>query len=289
MENIEKTRKKVGVAVSGGWIRAMAAIGVIEVLEENNVPIDFISGCSAGGGVAAAYAAGNLEKLRSRFRKGTWKEYWQIIFEPTLPKEGILKGRRTREFFKEFVGEKDFSDLNKKLFIAVTDLKTLCPVIIEKGKVTEAIQASVSVPGMFVPIKDDENRIFADGGNFSLIPSEVLYKNGADYVIATDFTQSPNFFNKTLGKIKKKFGLCNKDFKICEKKPNIFRLIWRAASLSSTKIDNFYSHSYHYDILIKPDIANVRRWHINKVDYLIQQGRQAALRKLNQIKNDLEI
>lgn len=287
--NVQIKKKKVGLAISGGWIRAISAIGVIQVLEENNVPIDLVSGCSAGGGVAAAYAAGSLEEFRNRFRKGSWKDYWRIIFEPTLPKEGLLRGRRTREFFKEFFGQKDFSDLDKKLFIAVTDLNSLSPVIIEDGNIVEAVQASVSIPGMFVPVKN-EDKIFADGGNFNLIPSEILYQRGAEYVIATDLTQSPNIFNKTLGSIKKTFGYKQKSFEIgAGKNPNILRLIWRAANLSSTKIENFYPQNYHYDIVIRPNISSVKRWHIGKIDFLIQQGRQAALRSLNRIKKDLEI
>ncbi len=284
--NIE--RKKVGVAISGGWIRAISAIGVIQVLEENNVQIDLVSGCSAGGGVAAAYASGNLEKFRSRFHKGSRRDYWKIIFELTLPKEGLFKGKKTREFFKEFFGEKTFFDLDKKLFIAVTDLNSLSPFIIKEGSLVEAVQAGVSVPGMFVPIKD-KDMIFADGAHFNLIPTEVLYENGADYVIATDLSKSPNIIDKILGKVKNKLGQKDKTFKTIKKNPNIFRLISRAVNLSSVKVDNFYSHNYRYDILIKPDIQSVRRWHVSKVDYLIQQGRQAGLKALNKIKNDLGI
>jgi len=291
-QDFRQPRKKVGIAISGGWIRAMAAIGVIEIFEENDVEIDLVSGCSAGSWVAAAYAAGSLKKFRDRFRKGTWKEYWKVIFEPTVPKQGLFKGERTREFYKEFVGEKNFSDLDKKLFVTVTDLKTLLPVVLEEGSVVDAIQASVTVPGMFVPIKHQKHqgKILADGGNFTLIPSEVLYKNGADYVIATDVSQSPNVFNRTLGKIKKKVPHQKRENnKPKRESHNIFHLIWRAANLSSSKIDNFYSSSYRYDILVKPDIVDVKRWHINRVDYLVQRGREAGLLALNQIKKDLDL
>jgi len=285
----EQPRKKVGIAISGGWIRAMAAIGVIEIFEENNVEIDLVSGCSAGSGIAAFYAAGCLEEVRDRFKKGTWRDYWKVIFEPTVPKKGLLKGRRTREFFKEFVGEKTFSDLDKKLFITATDLKTLSPVILKEGNLVEALQASVTIPGMFVPIKHQE-KILADGGNFSLIPSEVLYENGADYVIATDVSQSPNVFNRTVGRVKKRVGYEKRvNNKPVKEDHNIFHLIWRAANLSSTKIDNFYSTNYRYDILVKPDISDVKRWHVSKVTYLIQKGREAGLLALNQIKKDLDL
>ena len=100
--------KRIGLAIGGGFIRSAAAIGVLEVLEENKIPIHLLSGCSAGSGIAAAYTAGNLSALKKRLLEPA-REYWKIIFEPTMPRQGLLKGQRTRKFFQEFVGERHLS------------------------------------------------------------------------------------------------------------------------------------------------------------------------------------
>ena len=289
--NDQKTRKKVGLALSGGFSRATAAIGVIEVLEENNIQVDIVSGCSAGAAVAATYAAGTLKDFKKRLIEGKRREFWQVIVEPTLPRSGLLKGERNRSFFEEFVGDKEFCDLEKKLITTVTDLVSMKEVIITEGKISRAIQASTAVPGIFVPVKWD-GKILVDGGNFNMIPSRPLYQNGADYVIAIYVSRPPNPFTKffsNLIKLKKSREDACSDQKNCRGDLNIFQLVWRTFNLSSAQIKNFYPHSYPYDVLIRPKLTEVRRYHINSVAYCIRQGRQAALPMIPQIKKDLDL
>jgi len=290
MNEMTEPKKSVGLALSGGFIRSVASIGVIEVLEANGVRIDMVAGCSAGAGIAAAYAAGTLRQARDRLTNGKRREYWEVIFEPTIPRHGLLKGNRNREFFREFVGHKHFSDLNKPLYIAATDLRTLTPVIINTGEVADAIQASVGVPGVFVPMRY-EDKILVDGGNFNLIPSKILYEKGCDYVIAIDSSQRPNAVTRSIAGVRRLFGsqqaLSLYDQKVMNKEPNIFTIIVRSVKLSTSLIQNFHHSSYRYDCLIKPRVSGAKRWHISKVGALIEEGRKATEVALPQIKKDL--
>ncbi|MFA6322323.1 MAG: patatin-like phospholipase family protein [Candidatus Buchananbacteria bacterium] len=285
-------KKIVGLAISGGWIRAASAIGAVEVLLENGIEIDMVSGCSAGSVVASAFAAGNLDKLKLRFLRGKLRDYLQVMFQPTLPRDGFLKSEKTIEFWREFVGDKSFSDLDKKLFLNATDLNTLSPVVLCEGKIAPAIQACVNIPGMFVAFKH-EDKILADGGNFNLIPSKILYDNGADYVIALDVSKGPNLVTRIIAGIKRIFGVNSGADKFKSVKasryPNIFVLVWRALRVSSSQIHNFFSESYQFDILIRPEIDGVKRWQIKKVDFLIKRGREASLKQIVKIKHDLGI
>ena len=290
LNNNQKPRKKVGIALSGGFIRATAQIGVIEVLEENGIPIDLISGCSSGAAVAGAYAAGNLEKLKKSVVDGSRRDYWRIIFEPTVPKKGFLKGERNRQWFEEFVGDKHFKDLDKKLILATTDIGAMKEEIIEHGPVSPAIQACTAVPGIFSPVKID-GKILVDGGNFNMIPSKVLYDHGADYVIGIYVSRPPNAITRFLSNFKKakkqQDAIC-KFQDDCDKDLHIFQLIKRTINLSATLIKNLYHDAYDYDILIKPDLFKVKRWHINSAAYCIKQGRKTALEAIEQIKQDLK-
>jgi len=285
----QETRKKVGLALSGGFIRSSASIGIIEVLEENNIPIDIISGCSSGAAVAAAYAAGTLPELKKRLIEGSRKDYWKVIFEPTFPKEGFLKGKRNQKFFEEFVDDKNFVEMDKKLIIAATDIMKMEEVFITEGKVSEAIISTTAVPGIFVPVKKD-GKILIDGGNFNMIPSKPLYDQGADYVIAAWASRRPNIITRTLANLKK---LRKREKIICpknnceEKNFHIFRLIFRAISLSVNQIYNFYHHSYPYDILIRPEIEHIKRYQVNSAAFCIEEGRKAAQKIIPQIKRDL--
>lgn len=287
--NNEQPRKKVGLAIGGGFIRATAGIGVIEVLEENNIPIDIVAGCSSGSAVAASYCVGTMANLKKRVTEGSRKDYWKVIFEPAIPREGFLKGERNRKFFEEFVGDKTFADAKKKLILLVTDLVSMKEVTVTEGHIGQTIQACTAVPGLFVPVKRD-GRVLVDGGNFNLIPSKVLYQNGADYVIAVHTSQLPSLFTRffsNLNKMKKRdksAGQINNDRK---DDLNIFQVIWRGINLSVFQIKNFYHHNYPYNILIKPGIEEVKRWHTNSAAYCVKQGRKAALEAIPQIKKDL--
>ena len=84
----------------------------------NNIPIDILAGCSAGSVVAGAYATGTMQNLKKRLLEGSRKDYFDVMFEPGIPKEGFLKGDRNKIFFEEFVGKKTFDQLDKKLIIA---------------------------------------------------------------------------------------------------------------------------------------------------------------------------
>ena len=290
MNESETNRKRVGLALSGGFIRSVAGIGVIEVLEDNGIPIDMISGCSAGAGIAAVYAAGTLEKARDRLVTGKRREYWEVIFEPTIPRIGLLSRNRSREFFREFVGHKHFSDLDKPLYIVATDIRTLTPAVLDGGEVANAIQAALGVPGVFVPIRY-ENKMLVDGANFNLIPSKVLYEKGCDYVIAIDSSQRPSVITRMFAGVRHLFGsqqaLVSYNKKMTHTEPNILTIIWRSMKLSSALIHNFHYSSYRYDCLVKPNVSGAKRWHVSKAGQLIEEGRKAALAALPQIKRDL--
>lgn len=279
-------RKKVGLALSGGFIRATAQIGVIEALEEHDIPIDILAGCSSGAAIAGAYAAGTLPQLKRRLMEGKRRDFWQVIFEPAIPREGFLKGQRNRVFFEEFVGQKEFKDLDKKVLMTVTDILTMKETIIADGKVGEAIQACTAVPGVFNPVKKD-GKILVDGGNFNMIPSNVLYQNGADYVIAVYVSKPPSAptrFFSALRNLKK-----NKRTELKNHKTNlnIIDLIYRASWLSVSQSRNFYHTAYPYDLIIDPGIKHVGRVHTSAVKYCVQEGYREALKVIPQIKKDL--
>ena len=284
----EAKRKKVGLALSGGFIRATAQIGVIEVLEENGIPIDLISGCSSGAAIGAAYAAGTLPMMKKRLSEGSRRDYWQVIFQPTIPRHGLLKGERSRKFFEEFVGDKHFIQLNKQVLMTATDLRSMEEVIIEEGLVSTGIQACTAVPGIFVPVTIN-NQILVDGANLNMIPSKVLYARGADYVIAVDVSRQPNLITRSIANFRRLFRrqAAAEKFTKSHESLNTFQLMARTFRLSTTQIKNLYHNAYPYDALITPDVSRVRRTSVSLVDFCIREGRLAALEALPKIKRDL--
>lgn len=195
----EKQKIKIGLVLGSGGARGLAHIGVLKVLERNNIPIDFISGASIGAIIGAIYAAmRNANEMEKIVTAADWKTFVSLL-DPTLA-QGILRGDKIKKFLTKFLGEKmTFKDLKIPLTVVATDFSAGEPVIIDKGDLLEALMASSAVPLIFQPVKKD-GQVLVDGGLSMPIPIEPLKKMGANKIIAVNldgdgFTQKKEKFN----------------------------------------------------------------------------------------------
>src|SRR5438270_7207755 len=186
-------RPRVGLALSGGVARGLAHIGVLRVLEEQNIPIDYIAGTSAGALVAAAFAAGmTIDEISEIGRILRWRDVGRV----TLSRLGVQSNARLEEFVRARLPVKRFKELRIPLAIVATDLKTGSAVIISEGDVAFAIRASCALPGWYVPVTDEHGRQLVDGGLVANIPTAAVRSLGADIVIAVDVnSEGANFIS----------------------------------------------------------------------------------------------
>ena len=177
--------KKVGLALGAGAARGLAHIGVIKVLIENNINIDYIAGASIGSIVGAYYAVhgevDSLEKEVIKIGRTGLLKYVDI----QNPINGVIKGDKIKKFMGDLIRNKEFKDTLIKLNIVSTDVMSGKEVIISKGKIAEAVRASISLPGIFAPVKIGD-KVLMDGGIINSTPIDVVKKMGADVVIAVD-------------------------------------------------------------------------------------------------------
>ena len=173
-------RPRVGVALGGGFARGIAHLGVLRVLDQEQIPIDYLSGTSAGALLAASYASPHtLEEIvaqakSTRFRDfGQWRLSWM----------GLASNQRLEHYPRKYLGVTTFEQLRIPLAIAATDLGTGQPVYFAKGLLGPALRASCAYPGMFMPV-EHEGRLLVDGFLAAPVPVDVLRKMGADVVIA---------------------------------------------------------------------------------------------------------
>ncbi len=181
-------RKRVGLALSGGAARGLAHVGVLQVLEREQVPVDCIAGTSAGSLVGAAYAAGvrgdQLLQIALKVR-------WRDIARPVWPRMGLFSFARLESFLISIAGDLTFADLKIPYAAVTTDLETGQPVILQEGRVAPAVRASCSVPGVVIPVELD-GRLLADGGVVNNLPISVTRDLGADLVIAVNLVMPPS-------------------------------------------------------------------------------------------------
>lgn len=183
MKNIQ--RPKIGLALGSGGSRGLAHISVIKVLEENNIPIDFIAGSSIGAMIGGAYASGlTAKRIEEIALETNWRRMFSLLFDPHL-KQGLVGGEKVKKFINDYVGGKKIEDCVIPFVAVATDLKTGEIVVLNKGEMTTAIRASTSIPLIFKPV-EIEGRMLADGGLSAPVPVEIVRKMGADIVIAVN-------------------------------------------------------------------------------------------------------
>lgn len=177
---------RVGLALGGGVVRGLAHIGVLSVLLQAGVTVDYVSGSSVGSLVGALLAAGiplsEIISLSQRLR-------WYHFLSPDWPWRGLLSIARMESWLVKMLGDLTFADLELPLAVVTTDLENGEPYAIQEGRLAPAVRASCSVPGFISPVKLN-GRILGDGSLVDTIPVNVLREMGADYVIGVDIMRT---------------------------------------------------------------------------------------------------
>jgi len=191
---------KVGLALGGGGVRGMAHIVVLEALDELGLRPDIIAGTSMGAIVGALYASGMsgkaIRELVQRhiiLKEDKWRDLyakreallkWVRAFSIEFSRGGIISSDRFLNYLLNEIQKTMFEDLKIPLLVIATDYWTAEEVVLEKGELLPAIQASTAVPGVFAPVCID-TRVLVDGGVVNLVPYDHLFER-ADLTIAVD-------------------------------------------------------------------------------------------------------
>jgi len=187
------TGHTVGLALSSGGGKGLAHIGVLKVLQEENIPVDILAGTSAGaffGGIF--YASGWDENRHNTFADeiqsvNRWFN-WDINLPP---RAGLLKGNKAKDLIANLVKSKRFEELDIPFYCVAADIMTGEEVIFNSGDLASAIRASLSIPMLADPWQMD-NRYLIDGAFVDPIPAKLLREKGADIVIASSVIQPLN-------------------------------------------------------------------------------------------------
>ncbi len=181
------SRRTLGIALGGGGMRGLAHIGVVRALNAADLPIVAIAGTSMGGLIGAAIAAGvtpeqlqeeigNLNSLSGILRLLDW---WP-------GRRALSSGRSVMRYFAGVISEtRTFDDLQIPLAVCACDVLSGEQVILRKGPLMEALNATMALPGIFDPVKY-HGRILVDGGLVNNVPADIVRAMGADVVLAVD-------------------------------------------------------------------------------------------------------
>ena len=180
---------RIGYALGGGGARGLSHIGVMKVLEEHGIYPDVIAGTSMGALVGALYAsglrAGDIERaLRLDLRR------LAMLADVTWSLSGLVKGKRVTAALESFLGDLTFADLKIPFACVATDIVNGQQIIMRSGPVITAVRASISVPGLFTPVKV-RGRYLVDGGLVNMVPVSTCRDMGAEYVVGVNVIPDP--------------------------------------------------------------------------------------------------
>ncbi|MFN3610934.1 patatin-like phospholipase family protein [Tepidimonas sp.] len=177
------TRPRIGLALGSGAARGWAHIGVLRVLQEAGLEPDIVCGTSIGALVGAAYAAGELDRLEPWVRSLDWRQVVGLI--DLRFGGGLIEGDKLETFFRSRFADGGIEALPKPFGCVATDLATGREVWLRQGLVIDAVRASIAIPGVFTPARQD-GRLLVDGGLVNPVPVSLARAMGAEFVIAVD-------------------------------------------------------------------------------------------------------
>jgi NTE family protein len=249
--------KKLGLALSGGAARAIAHVGVLQVLEEEGIPVAALAGTSGGAMVAAMYTAGlsaqDLVSLAHRLR-------WRDLAEVRLNRLGFFSTRPIREFLETWIGEPRFEDLRIPCAVVATDLSNFEPRIFRRGPVLPAVEASCAIPHVYRPV-EWEGRVYLDGGIVNFLPVECLRDLGAEVRIGVS-TMSGKPRGSRPGHL-----------------VHLMLLFSRFI-----QYNNFVLSRRHADLVLVPEVQRFPVYELHNAEGLLEAGRQAARAALGRIR-----
>jgi len=289
---VAKVKLKVGLALGGGGARGLTHIGVLKVLEKENIPIDLITGTSMGAIIGGVYALKKdisaIEKIAEKYslisefnidlsfgEKETKDKPFFLkrmsdflkrgyILNLELRRQYINDGEGVKKIIKDLVDDKAFTDTKIPFAAVAADLVSGEKVIIRKGKLFDALLASASIPGMFPPVILDK-KILVDGGIVDVVPIEAARSLGANFVIAVSVSQT----------VKKRAEFSN-----------AVEILFRSDSITSAELRKLQLS--FADVVITPKVGRFHWSDFSKPEQCIREGEIAAQNAILELKKKLK-
>ncbi|MCL2150538.1 MAG: patatin-like phospholipase family protein [Dehalococcoidia bacterium] len=269
------SKKKIGLALGGGIARGLAHIGVLEVLAKESIPIDIITGTSAGAVIGALYAAGvSPAIMREYVSNFNLTRRWRLV-DPKLPvpKNGFIQGERiTKEMKSLMGGDKTFTELITPFACVACDIIRGEEVVLSHGSVCKAVHASFAFPVVFNPVKLN-GRYLVDGGIINEVPVSVARDMGAEFVIAVDVI--PQQINHA----------CPKEDRRGGSPPGLMTVVMNTLDIINMRCAK--TCLFNADVIIAPQTANFTITDFGKAGALILEGEMAAIDAISDIRRHM--
>lgn len=244
----------VSLALSAGGARGFAHIGVIKVLERYQIPVTGIAGTSMGGLIGALYCTGFTGLMMEELVRGIRRSHW-IDF--SLSKMGLVRGKKLEGLLSLLTRGRRFEDCRPPLQVVAVDIERGQEVLIRTGSVAEGVRATISIPGIFSPVRRD-GRILVDGGILNRVPVDVARSVPNSVVVAVDV-----------------------GVEISPSVHSVFDVLFQTFDIMAQELRRY--QTVEADVVIEPNLSRSRDTVFSHVDECIRAGEEACIRKLPNI------
>jgi NTE family protein len=251
----------LGLALGGGAAKGFAHIGVLKVIEEENLPVRLVAGTSVGSIIGALYCSGmNWRQLREEAQNIKWADVLKI----KMGKMGLAAGTKLEQLIEDLTGVKNIEELKIPFRAVAVDLVSGKEIVFDHGPLGKAVHASSCIPGIFTPVEMGE-MCLVDGGIRSSVPLDVVKRMGADGVIGVDL---------------------NVDRREARAPRDVYDVImFSLGIMMSIANTTIYGGS---DFGIFPDLSEYTYYNLNHIDEMIRRGELAMRSRVGEIKKKLK-
>jgi NTE family protein len=293
---------KIGLALGSGASRGWSHIGVINALLKAGIQPDVVCGTSVGAVVGASYAAGNLAELEEWVLGSSRSDVYRF-FDIKFSQAGFVDIDRLNHFLHAYVAAESLTiEQLSKPFIAVsTDLDSGREAWLREGSVAQAVRASMSLPGLFPPVRD-RGRWLVDGGLVNPVPVTACHALGADVVIAvnlnsdivgkrinrtveTSATEEEGLLQYLKQQAKEYSGSLFSSAVKEEAPPGLLSVVSSSINIFQDRITRSRLAGDPADILISPKLSDVGLLEFGKAAEAMKTGEECVEHALSDIEN----
>jgi len=278
----------ITLALGGGGVRGVAHIGVLRALEEHGFKVKAIAGTSAGGLVGAVYAAGNsTQAIKESFIK--LREKWDFSRKSDA-RPSLLGLSSITKTLSEFLGDLTFDELKIPFAATAVSLQTGKEIILRKGKVIDAVLATIAIPGVF-PSQKIDDRVLVDGGVMDPVPIRLARWLRPDLpVVAVVLHNQPDdgqdFQEDLLSlplPIPAPSAIIERFMKL--RAVQAFNIFTRSLDMSGKQLSELAIKLYQPEVVITPLVGQIGVLQKVDPDELIQIGMDATQEILQELKS----
>ena len=284
-------RIRIGLALGSGVARGWAHLGVLKAIDRMGLVPDVVAGSSIGAVVGGFYLSGQADALEKWARGLTTLKMLRYLQLPLSG--GMISGSRLFGEAERFLGDLAIEDLKTPFVAVATDLWTGHEIWLREGKVVEAMRASLSLPGVFKPMRI-RGHWLVDGALMNPVPVSVCRALGAQMIIAV------NLNTDIMGKAHEgvvpldKNGESANDPKSSVRHfgngaPSTFNVMVTSLNIIQDRIARSRLAGEPPDVTIKPRVGHIGLLEFDRADELIRAGEQAVERAMPEIQDAISV